>query len=180
VAHGMAVGIDDIVLVAYRDAWPRGFADEAAAIRAVLPAAAATWPLEHIGSTAVIGLAAKPILDLLLIAPDGDWPRAALVEAFASLGYVFWAANPAPDHLLFIKGLPPYASGRTHHVHVRPIATAHPIIAFRDALRASPPLASEYAALKATLAAAFAQDREAYTHGKDEFVARVLREREAE
>jgi GrpB-like predicted nucleotidyltransferase (UPF0157 family) len=179
VASGAVGDADGIVLVPYSDAWPGGFIDEAAAIRAVLPAVAASWCMEHVGSTAVVGLTAKPILDLLLIAPKGSWPRTELVEAFASLGYVFWAANPAPDHLLFIKGLPPGGRGRTHHVHVRPMPTARPILAFRDALRASASLARAYAALKVTLAAAYAQDREAYTRGKDDFVARVLRAREA-
>jgi GrpB-like predicted nucleotidyltransferase (UPF0157 family) len=70
--------------------------------------------------------------------------------------------------------MPPFGTGRTHHVHVRPRARAAPIIAFRDCLRASAALARRYETLKRELIVKFRTDREAYTRGKDAFVASVL------
>jgi GrpB-like predicted nucleotidyltransferase (UPF0157 family) len=167
----------DVVALAPADpTWPARFAAEADAIRAALGAAAAGVTVEHVGSTAVAGLAAKPVIDLLLIPPDGVWPRDAFVAALPALGYAFWADDPDPEHLFFVKGMPPYGTGRTHHVHVRPRARAAPVLAFRDHLRARPDAARAYEALKRALAAAHPTDREAYTRGKDAFVARALAE----
>jgi GrpB-like predicted nucleotidyltransferase (UPF0157 family) len=165
---------DAVALAPPDPSWPAGFAAEARAIRAALGPAGDALHVAHVGSTAVPGLAAKPVLDLLVVPPDGAWPAALLVDALAGLGYVHWADNPDPAHLFFVKGMPPFGAGRTHHVHVRPWAHACPVLAFRDALRADAALAREYEALKRRLAALHPTDREAYTRGKDAFVARVL------
>jgi GrpB-like predicted nucleotidyltransferase (UPF0157 family) len=149
---------------------------EAIAILAALARAVTGVTVEHVGSTAVPGLAAKPVIDLLLIPPEGTWPRDTLVETLSSLGYVFWAENPDPEHLFFVKGMPPYGTGRTHHVHVRPRARAAAVLTFRDYLRARPDVAHEYETLKRELAARYPTDRDAYTRGKDAFVARALAE----
>lgn len=97
--------IDRIEIVTSDPCWPDTFAIEAALIRAALlshgePA------IEHIGSTAVPGLDAKPVIDILLIEPDtARWPL--FVAPLQGLGYVLWADNPRRDRLFFVKGVLP-------------------------------------------------------------------------
>jgi len=128
---------------------------------------------EHFGSTAIPGIRAKPIVDILLIHPDpAAWP--GLVEPISSLGYVYWAENPRKDRMFFVKGLPPFGTRRTHHLHVRLPADAKAELAFRDVLRADRALARQYEQLKESLALSRATDRDAYTSGKTDFVSSVL------
>ncbi len=163
---------DRIEIVPADPHWPAAFAIEAAHIRAAL-APHGEPAIEHIGSTAVPGLAAKPVIDILLIEPDGTrWPR--FVEPLRNLGYVLWADNPRRDRLFFVKGMPPYGAQRTHHAHVRTPADARRELAFRDWLRAHADDAARYVALKHELAAAHAADREAYTDGKTAFIEAIL------
>lgn len=161
---------EPISLVAYDDAWPRRFQDERAELARVL----APWlvgPIEHIGSTAIPRLLAKPVIDIM--AGVADLPSSVPARAAAAtLGYVYspyradvmhWFCKPSPAH-------------RTHHLHLVPTGSAlwADRIAFRDYLRSEPGAAAEYAALKTRLAAQYRFDREAYTDGKSAFVAVVL------
>jgi GrpB-like predicted nucleotidyltransferase (UPF0157 family) len=83
---------DRVELVDYDPRWPALFEAEAGRIRAALSSILA-FTLEHFGSTAIPGLAAKPIIDIMLIAPgQARWTH--LVDPIQSLGYVFWAENP--------------------------------------------------------------------------------------
>lgn len=141
---------DGIALVPADPTWAAEFAVEATAIQTALGSAAV--PIEHIGSTAVPGLVAKPIIDILLIAP-AEWPRSTAINALQQLGYVYWADNPDPTHMFFIKGMPPFSARRTHHVHAHSAAEAKRLLCFRDYLRAYPDAAVAYAQLKAQLAA---------------------------
>jgi len=166
---------DTIELASADPTWPERFALEAAAIRDALGSPSGEFVIEHVGSTAVPGLASKPVIDLLIIPPKGSWPLDALVNAMTNLGYLFWAEDPDPEHMFFVKGMPPHGTGRTHHVHVYPRARAMPVIAFRDYLRSHPDAARAYETLKKDLVAKYSADREAYTRGKDEFVAQTLR-----
>jgi len=166
--------VDEIELVPADPTWPRRFEDEAARLRAIIPADLLI-ALEHIGSTAVPGLPAKPVIDMLATVTDLDAARARLVAPLEAAGYAFWAENPETDRLFFVKGLPPSAPRRTHHLHVMaagPAALKH--IAFRDYLRDHPREADRYAALKRDLARRFHHDREAYTEAKGAFIAQVL------
>jgi GrpB-like predicted nucleotidyltransferase (UPF0157 family) len=166
-------GEDDRIEIAdYDPAWPTRFADEAAALRNVLPPDLDV-AIEHFGSTAIAGLAAKPIIDIMLIVPARSrWSE--LVEPVQSLGYVHWGENPAPHHMFFVKGMPPFGTGRTHHVHVHRPEEASASIRFRDYLIAHPDEAARYAALKRELAQRFRTDRDAYTNHKAAFVAEIL------
>ncbi len=165
-------GPDRIEIVPADPRWPEAFAVEAARIRAVL-AHQGEVTLEHIGSTAVPGLAAKPVIDLLLTEPDATrWPQ--FTEPLQGLGYVLWADNPRRDRLFFVKGMPPFGARRTHHLHVRTPADAQRELAFRDWLRTHADDAARYAALKRELAIAHAADREAYTDGKTAFIEAIL------
>lgn len=166
--------MDEIELVPANPDWPRRFDVEAARLRAIIPSGLLI-DLEHIGSTAIPGMPAKPVIDMLAIVADLDDARARLVGPLEAAGYAFWAENPDADRLFFVKGLPPSAPRRTHHLHIMepgPAALRH--IAFRDHLRADPADAARYAALKADLAARFADDREAYTEAKGAFVSDTL------
>jgi GrpB-like predicted nucleotidyltransferase (UPF0157 family) len=165
---------DTVEVIAADPAWSARYAEEVAAIRRTFGPNGPAVQYEHIGSTAVPGLAAKSIIDVLLIPAEGDWPADHIRVALAQLDYVYWEDNPNPRHLFFVKGMPPFGDGRTHHVHVRPPVDAAPILIFRDRLRARPELAHAYERLKRDLAMRYPDDREAYTHGKDAFVSAVL------
>lgn len=141
-------------------------------MRAVIPAVSGLQ-IEHFGSTAVPGLRAKPIIDILLLHPAPDlWQ--SLIEPIASLGHIYWAENPRRDRMYFVKGMPPFGSRRTHHVHVRIPDDARAGLAFRNALRANSALARRYGELKDELAVRYANDRDAYTEAKTRFVSEVL------
>ena len=127
--------------------------------------------IEHVGSTAVPGLPAKPIIDLdVVIASRDDLPEA--VHRLAGLGYVH-------EGDLGIAGREAFATPAgvpAHHLYVC-VAGGGPLaehLTFRDALRASPRLVAEYAALKRSLAAASGGDRDRYSAGKTDFVRRIL------
>lgn len=133
--------------------------------------------VEHVGSTAVPGLAAKPIIDLMASVSD---PGAAGAEAGPLLDGDGWCYVP-PEldrrswRRFFVK---PDPSGQRRVAHLHLIRASHPRwaeqIAFRDALRDDHQLAERYEDLKRGLAAQHAADREAYTDGKGAFVAAVL------
>jgi GrpB-like predicted nucleotidyltransferase (UPF0157 family) len=74
--------------------------------------------IEHIGSTAVPGLSAKPIIDIAIAVRSLEEARATIVESLEALGYSHWRANPQRDRLFLVKGLPLSSPKRTHHVHV--------------------------------------------------------------
>lgn len=165
---------DTIRVVAYDPDWPARFAEERAAIAGLLDDG--EWlDIEHFGSTAVPGLAAKPIIDIVMAVPSLEAARETFPERFSTLDYVFWADNPKTDRLYFVKGMPPYGKARTHHLHVceRP-SSMWERLAFRDYLRAHPDEAARYAALKRELAERYAEDRDAYTDAKGEFVAEIM------
>ncbi|TQN28816.1 GrpB-like predicted nucleotidyltransferase (UPF0157 family) [Haloactinospora alba] len=131
--------------------------------------------VEHVGSTAVPGLAAKPVLDLMasVSSPETVLRHAAL----AGDGWVL--VPPELDEREWRRFLvKPDASGRCRYAHLHLITAGHPRwrqqIAFRDALRSDPALSREYAQLKRRLARTHSGDRERYTAGKSEFVRRVL------
>ena len=154
---GASLGLPGgVVRVAPYDAsWPAMFADEARRIGDAL--GALPLALEHMGSTAVPGLDAKPVLDVLAGYPPGA-DVATYVAALGRAGYVH-RGEPRAYHL---------------HLAVRDGTFWRDHLAFRDALRADPALRAAYAALKHELARRFPLDREAYTDGKTRFVRDVL------
>ena len=155
-----------VVISDYDPAWPEEFRREAAAIARIL--GDNLTAIHHIGSTAVPGLAAKPIIDIMPVvrslgAVDGS--RAAL----ESLGYEYLGEFGIPGRRYMRKG----GDERTHQVHVFAQGdtvniTRH--LAFRDFLRAHPDVCAEYAALKRALAARHPYDIESYCDGKADFV----------
>lgn len=161
-----------ISLADYDPRWAQLFLKE----REVLERVLSSWlagPIEHIGSTAVPGLAAKPVIDIMAAVETLEGSKGAIV-ALQGLDYVHFPYRPEVMHW-FCK---PHPSFRTHHLHLVPCPSAlwTERIAFRDRLRSDPEVAADYSMLKQRLAGAFAHDREAYTDGKTEFVSRVVGE----
>lgn len=159
-------------VVPYDDRWPVLFDAEAERIvDAVACAGLPKLSLAHVGSTAVPGLAAKPILDVAAAHVAGT-AASAYIGAFESLGYEYRGDGGLPGREFFRRGVP-----RSHHLHLVEQNGTHWVrfLRFRDALRAHPALRDAYAALKQSLAARYPWDREAYVAGKSEFVEGVLR-----
>lgn len=165
---------DPITIVDYDPRWPELFGQQRQRVEAIL-LPWLTAPVEHIGSTAVPGLAAKPIIDMLAVVSDYD-PVAAAIATMREIG---WAHAPEPEDeaqrkLSFCH---PDPAWRTHHLHV--VEHSSPgwrtWLAFRDHLRANPQEAQAYASLKRELAARDATDRPAYRSGKAPFIeSRIL------
>ena len=153
----------------YDPAWPARAEAELRRIRSALGAIVVRG--EHVGSTAVPGLAGKPIIDLL-VAIDAIAPQARFVVPLEQLGYLFASAPESPA--LHFFALPP-ARPRTHHVHVCLAGSDDEMrhLAVRDFLRISSTDAEEYEALKRQLAVQHRQDRLAYIAGKEAYVAEL-------
>ncbi len=167
--------MDEVEIVDYDPRWPLLFDEEAKRLRAVLDPSLIVG-LEHFGSTAIPGLSAKPIIDILIAVRSLVAAQATFVEALRNLDYVYWADNPKKDRMFFVKGMPPFGARRSHHVHVaEPHAEMWQRLAFRDYLRAHPEEARTYERLKSRLAAEHRTDREAYTDAKSAYVESVMR-----
>jgi GrpB-like predicted nucleotidyltransferase (UPF0157 family) len=156
--------------------WPRMFALEAE----VLEQAIGRWvtgAIHHVGSTAVPGLAAKPVIDIAVGVESLAASRPCL-DRLAEAGYVYAPYRSDVMHW-FCK---PDPARRTHHLHLIP--TGSPRLAdeltFRDHLRAHPERAADYEALKRRLAIEHATDRDAYTEAKAAHIAAVLAEARAQ
>ena len=161
---------EPIRVVVYDPRWPELFAEEAA----LLDEAIGPWivgGIHHVGSTAVPGLDAKPIIDILAGVRSLE-ESGACFEPLARLDYVY-APYLHDEMHWFCK---PHPSRRTHHLHLVPTGSKRyrDELAFRDCLRADPKVANEYAALKRGLADRFEDDREAYTDAKGDFIGAVL------
>jgi GrpB-like predicted nucleotidyltransferase (UPF0157 family) len=166
--------MDEVEIVDYDPRWPLLFDEEARRLRLVLGPSSIVG-LEHFGSTAIPGLSAKPIIDILIAVRSLAAAQATFVEALRTLDYVYWADNPKKDRLFFVKGMPPFGSRRSHHVHVtEPQGEMWQRLAFRDYLRAHPEEAETYERLKRRLAAEHQADREAYSDGKSAYVESVM------
>ena len=161
-----------VVLSPYSDNWPTAFAR----FRAELVGAFAPIPvlIEHVGSTAVAGLVAKPVVDIVLgVRQLSDVESKIGTLAVLGYAYVSKYERELPSRRYFVKS----AAGE-HRVHLHAVVYRSPIwqqhLAFRDALRADSNLARQYAQLKLQLAAEFANDKAAYTDAKAPFIRAVL------
>jgi GrpB-like predicted nucleotidyltransferase (UPF0157 family) len=165
-----------VQVVPYQAAWPRLFEDEAAHLRAALSEPALL--IEHVGSTAIEGMVAKPIIDLMVAVASLE-QAATLVPMMERLGYEYRGDGGAPERLFFAKGPP---SRRTHHLSLAELTSAfwRETLLFRDYLRSHPAAAEAYRQLKHGLAAQHPSDRGAYTAGKEAFVKDILAAAEGE
>lgn len=171
-AEGNDQSLWDVVVVPYDGAWPRMFEAFAAEIRAAC--GDAVLAVEHVGSTSVPGLPAKPIIDIEVLTPSFE-AAGALLPALESLGYELDPGSPIPEYYTPWR---PATLGRLQ-VNVALHAADHPDgirrVAFRDYLRMHSEVATEYANLKRELAARYAHDGSSYTGGKTRFVRRIRR-----
>ena len=157
-------------VVPYDRSWPALFEAERALLSKVLRRWL-TGPIEHVGSTAVPDMPAKPIIDIMAAVASLDASRGAL-PALQQSGYQYAPYRADAMHW-FCK---PSFAERTHHLHLVPFGSSlwHERIRFRDCLRSYPAVAQEYAVLKHRLAHLHQLDREAYTEAKGPFVSQVL------
>ena len=158
-----------VTLVPYDTTWPLEFAAEADRIER----ACAGLPirLEHIGSTAIPGMSAKPVIDILAGRP-GNMSGEKYVAAFRQLGYEHKGAYGIPGRNYFRRGVP-----RTHHVHLVSWSSDfwHDHLLFRDYLRENPDSAREYETIKREIAETYMFDKENYTDAKGPFVRSIVR-----
>lgn len=160
---------DPIIILDYDPTWPHLFQLLRERIAAKLGSIAVR--IEHVGSTSVPGLAAKPIIDIdVLLAADNLLNEA--IERLAQIGY-----NHQGD--LGIAGREAFKAPKDyppHHLYVCSTNSSEFArhLAFRDFLRANPVEAREYGDLKRSLADKFRENREAYADGKAEFIAKLL------
>ena len=168
----LGLGNDKVSLSPYQNAWSKLFKEEKKRLEEVI--GNDVLDIQHIGSTAVPGLSAKPILDIGVAVKSFE-AAFALVSSIEELGYTYRGENGIPRRHYFVKGSP---DKRTHHLHMFEKTneewTTH--LLFRDYLRAHPEVAAAYQQLKEDLAAKHPNDRKAYTDGKHEFIQAVLRE----
>jgi len=164
---GLARGI--VKLVPYDPLWQSRFEAETKLLQQKL--GIDTDRIQHVGSTAIPGILAKPIIDIAIpvesLATADEWAK-----PLADLGY--WDKGPQPDipqRRFFAKGP---ENKRTVYLHVVTNQEYRRLVAFRDALRANPKLAKEYSELKQSLATAHADNRAEYSSRKDDFIQRVL------
>ncbi len=128
--------------------------------------------IQHIGSTAIPGIAAKPIIDIA-VAIDSLSNVEKIIKLLHELGFQYRGEQGIPGRHLFVKG---DEENRTHHLHV--VENDHhewkTHILFRDYLKSNSKVAKEYSNLKIELAKKYEFDREKYTEGKSEFIQKII------
>jgi GrpB-like predicted nucleotidyltransferase (UPF0157 family) len=159
-----------VVLVAYDPLWPEEFRVEADRIARACDDL--EFRLEHVGSTAIPGLSAKPIIDIAAGVPPRA-PRDPYIQALKELGYAHKGAYGIPGRDYFTRGSP-----HSHHVHMLSWSSTvwRKTLLFRDRLRANPATMLEYEILKRQLAITYASDRRKYQSEKGPFIQAVLRQ----
>ncbi len=168
-----------VEIVDYNSEWPVTF--DALCTRYQRTLGSLACAIEHVGSTSVPGLAAKPILDIdIVIASRADLP--AVIDVLSTLGYTHQGDQGISGREAFRRDskLAPYNStGREwpgHHLYVcvQDSVPLHEHLIFRNHLRSSPADVHAYSALKRELAQRFRYDREAYTEAKTDFIRGIL------
>ena len=160
---------DPIEIHDWSPEWAAAFEARGATLRSALGDTAIR--IDHIGSTSIHGLAAKPIIDIQISVADFE-PFAAIEGPMTRAGYVWRADNPELTKRYFRE-----ASGARTHVHVRRAGSWHEqwALLFRDYMRAHPGEHPLYEDLKRRLAIWFVDDRTGYTEGKTDFFWEVIR-----
>ncbi|HYN26232.1 MAG TPA: GrpB family protein [Pyrinomonadaceae bacterium] len=167
---------EQVSIVPYDPNWPTMFAEERDHLLESLPPEM-IGRIEHFGSTAIPGLAAKPIVDMLVEVRSLEETKSRIVPVLEAQGYdYFWRPTRGDDgppfYAWFINR--DAAGVRTHHIHMVEKDFAHwERLLFRDYLIEHPEVAKEYEALKLRLADNYPNDRVAYTNGKTDYVVRI-------
>lgn len=167
---------EEVAVVPYDPRWPEIFEQERLHLLSCLPADLVNR-MEHFGSTAVPGLCAKPIVDILVEVESLDETRHRIAPILEAQGYDYfwrpsWGDDTPPFYAWFIKRDP--HGNRTHHIHMIESQFEHwDRLLFRDYLIEHPVVAQEYGRLKMRLSAAHQNDRIAYTQAKSDFILQV-------
>lgn len=166
---------DSIQLVPYDKQWPILAEKEIKNLYTLLPKQHII-DVQHIGSTAIPGMLAKPIIDIQIAVDSLPAIKQAAIDILKTQGYVYWEEDPDPEKMFFVKGMPPYGDKRTHHIHIiEPTAPRWKSrILFRDYLIRHPEAAHEYEKLKIKLAEEHTHNREQYTEAKNKFIEDIL------
>lgn len=170
----MALGLkrDMVKLVPYTKAWAKAFESEKAVLKRIFPDA----EIEHIGSTAIPGITAKPILDILIVIPSFE-AKNTCSDSLEAIGY-HNKGFVRDEQLLFVKG-----SDKNQTVYLSLTMPNSPLytrcISLRDVLRKDPKLAKEYSDLKEKITSSIGEnDRKTYTAQKKDFIEKVLERRD--
>ena len=161
-----------VQVLEYQDTWPGQFSAVAEEIRSAVAVPSAV--IEHIGSTSVPGLCAKPVLDILVGVTSLAEAEAAVPALFAA-GFVYRPEyeQAIPDRRYFVR-----SPGRYLRVHLHAVVLGAALwkqhLQFRNHLREDAKLRESYSALKRELALAHAADKAAYTAAKAPFIQQVL------
>ena len=161
-----------VVLLEYQDSWPKQFLQVTEQLRALFPIPGAVY--EHIGSTSIPGLCAKPVLDVALgVGALRDAEAASPAFSFVGFTYRPEHEDAIPDRRYFVK--PVSTSLRVHlHAVVLGGLVWQQHLHFRNQLRRETRLREEYSDLKRRLAVVHAQSKDAYTEAKAPFIRQVL------
>jgi GrpB-like predicted nucleotidyltransferase (UPF0157 family) len=166
-----------IAVVEYDPAWAELYQAEVRFLKSLF-GPEVIGRIEHFGSTAVPGSAAKPVIDILVEVTSFKTAKRKVIPELKKQGYGYtWVANQPkpPGHMMFMKGYDVTGAERLrYHLHMAP--AGHPLwdrLLFRDYLRRHPEAVRRYEKLKYRLAGLYRNDREAYTEGKAEFVKRI-------
>lgn len=163
---GLKKGI--IELFPHDESWHQLFAEEKAKLEEAI--GEQVLAIEHVGSTSICGILAKPVLDIAVAIEkysDGD----ECIKPLENLGYEYRGEHGIPERHYFVRGEP-----RTHHLHMVELKSDfwHSHLLFRDYLRQNPQVAREYENLKKDLMKTHDENRDAYQTGKTEFIEKVL------
>lgn len=166
---------DSIELVPYNHDWPMKAVKEIKLLQSILPCEQII-DIQHVGSTAIPEIMAKPIIDIQIAAKSLEAIKLSAIPILKNQDYEYWKENPDPERLFFVKGMPPFGEKRTHHIHIVEPSSRHWIekILFRDYLIKHSDAKREYEILKQKLAQQYRYDREAYTDAKKEFIDKIL------
>ena len=158
-----------IQLVEYDQNWPLQFQNESRRILNVTGNALVS--IEHIGSTAVTGLVAKPVIDIVGTVKKLE-VIASITDPLINLGYKYYGEYGLPERHFFVR----HNANEWFHLHVAQKGSAYELkyLIFRDALRGSQELRDEYVKLKRKLAVQFSEDPDAYANAKSELVERTV------
>ncbi len=168
-------GKDAIVIFPYSDVWVSLFEQEKKRLSKSL--GSQIIGIEHIGSTAVPQLSAKPIIDII-VGIRSMKQADAVVAGLETMGYLTSTEfNKTLQDERFLMKLNDDGSARVYHLHLIPYQGVNwkKRIAFRNLLRRNRSLAEQYAVLKTMLAEKFTYDREGYTQGKTHFIEEAMR-----
>ena len=160
-----------VILEEYDVAWPEKFAKEKEFLLSII----GEWyygGIEHVGSTAIPGMVAKPVIDVMFGVRSLDDSRPA-IDVLVKNGYEYWPYKGDVMHW-FCK---PSDEFRTHHLHLVPYESPlwQERIKFKELLISNKDVFNEYSQLKKELAASYKNDREAYTDKKWPFIQKVLK-----